>query len=61
MTLFKISTIYGAWDVDVEQKVVPSEPSKSPSNASESPRHGNGSSGDNIDFDKQFDNESHGN
>lgn len=54
MTLFKISTIYGAWDVDVEKEIITSEPPKPPVDVPESPQNGNGRSKGNIDVDDQF-------
>ncbi len=54
MTLFKISTIYGAWDVDIEKEIITSEPPKPPVDLPESPQNGNGRSTDNIDLDEQF-------
>lgn len=54
MTLFKISTIYGAWDVDVEKEIIPSDLPKPLVDISERPQNGNGKSSDNIDLDEQF-------
>ncbi|MBD3287868.1 hypothetical protein GF337_03615 [candidate division KSB1 bacterium] len=61
MTLFKISTIYGAWDVDVEKEIVTSETTKLPLDTPESPHDGNGRSGESVDIDNRFDDESHEN